>query len=68
MMNKRQLLVGGGALALAGAGVTYFGLRQMGSMEEYNASVAATRVALSEHLPIATRDRTFKKYGVEVIW
>jgi hypothetical protein len=48
-MNKRQLLAGGGALALAGGGVTYFGLRQMGSMDEYNASVAATRAALSEH-------------------
>jgi nitroreductase len=48
-MNRRQLLVGGGAFALAGAGVTYFGLRQMGSMEEYNASVVATRAALSEH-------------------
>src|ERR1700730_8368353 len=47
-MNRRQLLAGGGALALAGAGVTYFGLRQMGSMEEYNASVLATRAALSE--------------------
>jgi nitroreductase len=47
-MNRRQLLVGGGASALAGAGVTYFGLRQMGSMEEYNASVVATRAVLSE--------------------
>jgi nitroreductase len=47
-MNRRQLLAGGGALALAGAGVTYFGLRQMGSMEEYNASVLTTRAALSE--------------------
>src|ERR1700682_4217447 len=47
-MNRRQLLVGGGALAFAGAGGTYFGLRQMGSMEEYNASVLATRAALSE--------------------
>jgi hypothetical protein len=47
-MNRRQLLLGGGALALAGAGVTYFGLRQMGSMEKYNASVAATRAVLSE--------------------
>jgi len=35
-------------LAAVGAGVTYFGLQQMGSMDEYNASVAATRAALSE--------------------
>ncbi|HVQ66992.1 MAG TPA: nitroreductase family protein [Bradyrhizobium sp.] len=48
-MNRRQLLVGGGALALAGAGVTYFGHRKMGSMDEYNASVAAMRAVLSEH-------------------
>jgi nitroreductase len=40
--------MGGGALALAGAGATYFGLRQMGSMEEYNDSVAATRAVLSQ--------------------
>ena len=24
--------------------------------------------ALSEHFPVITRDRVFKKYGVEVIW
>src|ERR1700694_88888 len=48
-MNRRQLLAGGGALALAGVGASYFGLRQMGSMDEYNASVVATRAALAEH-------------------
>jgi hypothetical protein len=47
-MNRRHVLTGGGALVLAGAGATYFGLRQIGSMEEYSASVAATRAALSE--------------------
>jgi nitroreductase len=41
------MLIGGGALALVGGGATYFALRQMGSMEEYNASVAATRAALA---------------------
>lgn len=41
-------MLGSGALALAGIGATYFSLRQMGTMEEYNASVAATRTALSE--------------------
>ena len=35
-------------MALAGVGATYLGMRQMGSMEEYEASVAATRAALSE--------------------
>ena len=47
-MNRRQILTGGGAVLIAGAGATYFGLRQMGSMDEYNALVAATRAALTE--------------------
>jgi nitroreductase len=46
--NRRQILTGGGVLAVAGVGATYFGLRQMGSMEEYNASIAATRLSLSQ--------------------
>ena len=33
MVQRRQILIGGGALALAGAGATYFGTRHMGSME-----------------------------------
>ncbi|MEO5755253.1 MAG: nitroreductase family protein [Mesorhizobium sp.] len=33
---------------VAGAAATYFGLRTMGSTEEYNASVAATRAALKQ--------------------
>ena len=41
-------MIGGGALAVAGAGATYCGLRQMGSMDHYNASVAATRRVISE--------------------
>ncbi len=48
MVDRRQLLFGGGALALAGTGAAYVGLRQMGSMEDYNATVAATRAVLSE--------------------
>ncbi len=40
--------MGGGAIALAGSGLAYMGLRRMGSMEDYNASVAAMRAALSE--------------------
>ena len=48
MVVRRQILIGGGALAVAGVGATYFGLRQMGSMEEYNASIAATRASLSQ--------------------
>ena len=47
-MDRRQFLIGGGTLALTGVGATLFGLRGMGSMEEYTASVLATRAALSE--------------------
>jgi nitroreductase len=45
-MRRRDALIGAGALALAGAGVTFAVIRQMGSMEEYNASVGETRSAL----------------------
>jgi hypothetical protein len=48
-MNRRHALIGGGALALAGAATAGFNLQQMGSMEEYGASVAASRATLSEH-------------------
>lgn len=48
-MNKRQILIGGSALTLAGAGAAYFGLRRIGSMGEYNTSVAATRAAMPSH-------------------
>ena len=47
-MNRRNILIGGGALAVAGAGAAYLGLRQMGSMDAYSASVAATRAMLSQ--------------------
>ncbi|MGB9143018.1 MAG: nitroreductase family protein [Aestuariivirga sp.] len=47
MIHRRAILLGGGAAGLAGIGATFLGLRQMGTMEEYDASVAATRAALS---------------------
>jgi hypothetical protein len=47
-MDRRPILIGGGALALAGVGAAYAGLRQMGSMEDYDAAVAATRAMISE--------------------
>jgi len=53
VVDRRQILIGGGALALAGVGATYVGLRQMGSMEEYNASVGATRAALAQTPDVA---------------
>jgi hypothetical protein len=44
---------------VAGVGATYLGLRQMGSMEEYNASIAATRASLSQ----APEMRDFIRYA-----
>jgi nitroreductase len=41
------MMAGTGVLALLGAGATYLGLRQIGSMSDYNASVAETRAVLS---------------------
>ncbi len=48
MPSRRTLLFGGGIVALGGAGATYAGLRGMGSMAEYDASVAATRAVLND--------------------
>lgn len=44
-MMRRNLLIGGGAVALAGA-ASYAGLRRMGSMADYNGSVSAMRAPL----------------------
>ena len=46
-MKRRDILVGSGAVALAGVGAAWLGARQMGSMDAYVAAVAATRSALS---------------------
>lgn len=48
MVTRRNILIGGGC-ALAGVGATYAGVRQMGSMEDYSAAVAASRAMLSKH-------------------
>lgn len=50
MMNRRQLLIGSGALAVAGASVsaTAIGLRGMGSAASYDAAAAASRAALPQ--------------------
>ena len=40
--------MGGGAVGLAAIGAAFFGLRQMGTMEDYNASAAAARAVLSK--------------------
>jgi nitroreductase len=46
-MNRRQILIGAGAFVLAGGGASYAEVRRMGSMEDYNESVATTRRALA---------------------
>ncbi len=47
-MNRRQVMMGGGALALAGAGAGagYAGLRRMGSIADYDAAAAAMQAQL----------------------
>ena len=47
-MNRRRLIIGAGALALAGAGATAVGFSQSGSMADYAAAVAATHRRISQ--------------------
>lgn len=46
-MKRRDVLIGAGAVALAGAGATTVTMTGMGSTTEYAAAVAATRAALT---------------------
>jgi nitroreductase len=46
-MKRRDALIGAGTMALAVAGASLFEFGRMGSMEEYNASVLATRSILA---------------------
>jgi nitroreductase len=48
MLDRRRILFGGGAAAVAGAGSAYLGLHDMGTMKEYNAVVATTRATLKQ--------------------
>jgi nitroreductase len=48
-MNRRQLLAGGGALALAGAGLAASSFLNAGSMSGYAAAAAEMRARLSEN-------------------
>ena len=52
-MNRRVLLTGGGVVVAAGTGAAWLGLRGMGSMREYEASVAATRSFLPARAELA---------------
>lgn len=45
-MDRRQILIGGGALAAVGVGATFVGSRQMGSSLDYDAATARMRAAL----------------------
>ncbi len=62
---RRQFLIGAGAVAITGVGATLCGLRQMGSMDEYVAAVAATRAALSKEpaIPELVRYATLAASG-----
>ena len=46
--TRRNVLLGGGALAFAGAGAYYAAVRDMGSLDVYEASVATMRTALRQ--------------------
>ena len=46
-MNRRPFVIGGGVAILAGLGATYTSFRRMGSMDEYDAGVAASRTTLA---------------------
>lgn len=46
-MNRRNVLIGAGALALTGAALTYSEIQRMGSIQDYAAAVALTRRTLS---------------------
>jgi hypothetical protein len=45
-MNRRQILIGGGTAAVGLTRAAWLGIRGMGSLTEYQASVAETRAAL----------------------
>jgi hypothetical protein len=47
-MKRRNVLFGAAAVVAGGAGAVLLGLRRMGSMDAYNAAVAAGRSALSQ--------------------
>ncbi|MEP6778908.1 MAG: Tat pathway signal protein, partial [Gemmatimonadaceae bacterium] len=46
-MNRRQVLIGGGAVAAVGATMTFVGMRQMGSASEYDDAARTIRARLA---------------------
>ncbi len=49
MVDRRQFIIGGSSLAFAGTGAVYMGLREMGSMEAFDASVTGNRAAITQN-------------------
>lgn len=64
-MNRRQLMIGGGAVTVGAAGLAGASLLQMGSMGDYDAAVASMRAALSNNptLPELIRFATLAANG-----
>ncbi len=48
MLERRRVLIGGGALAVGAAAATALGIKDMGSIEDYSATVAESRSALKQ--------------------
>jgi len=48
MLTRRTVFLGAGALAIVGAGAAYGVVRDMGSLDEYEAAVALTRATLRQ--------------------
>ena len=48
MLKRRNLLIGSGAVLLAGTAATWCGLRHLGSMQDYTAAVTALRAPRDE--------------------
>lgn len=52
MINRRNFVIGGGAAAALAVGTTYFSIRGMGAMADYDAYSASIRARLLEHAPL----------------
>lgn len=52
MTTRRDIFLGGAALAVVGAGAAYAVVRHMGSLDDYEASVVDTRATLRQTLEI----------------
>jgi hypothetical protein len=59
MVDRRGLMIGGGAATLVVGGVVWLGWRQMGSVADYEAAVATSRAVL----PVAPETRDLIRYA-----